>query len=196
MLACGREGSYLKFLRNLKLGKAVKIILLIAFVLFAAYAIQRFDFEFVRNFIRDHTVLGVFLVMLIYAGLGATPVPSEPVTVFLTGLNGPVWTIFCVTIGNTIASFVEYFIGRQIGDFSDFEKKKESLPFHLNKMPVESIPFQLLGRIIPAVGAKFVGVSSGIYGVNLFTYFWTTVVSNMLGAMLIVFGSLGILKLF
>ncbi len=186
---------YLKILEKIKPGKVIQIILLVGFVLLAIYAIEHFDFDFTRNFIEEHRILGIFLVLAIYAGLGATPIPSEPITVFLTGLGGPTWTVFCVTIGNTIASFIEYFIGHRVGDVSGFEKRKKTLPFNLNKMPVEAVPFQLLGRMIPGIGAKSVGVLSGIYRVNLFRFFWTSIVSNLAGAMLIVLSSMGIFHL-
>ncbi|MHC1770901.1 MAG: VTT domain-containing protein [Flexilinea sp.] len=164
-------------------------------MLFTVLFTRKIDYSSIQNFARNHQVLGIILILVVYAGLGATPVPSEPVTIFLTGLYGPIWTIIFVTVGNTLAAFVEYFIGGQIGDIADFEKKKESMPFHLDRLPVESPIFQVFGRVVPGIGAKFVGITSGVYHVKIFTFLWAAILSNLLGAAIVSYGGYGLLKL-
>ncbi len=180
---------------RIKQNKTARFLLIAALIALAVILTRYIDYSSIQSFVQNHRILGVVLILAVYASLGMTPVPSEPITIFLTGLYGPIWTIVFVTIGTTLAAFVEYFVGCQIGDITDFEKKKETLPFHLNRLPVQSPLFQLLGRIVPGVGAKFVGITSGFYRVRIFTFFWTAILSNLVGAIIISYGGYGLVKL-
>jgi uncharacterized membrane protein YdjX (TVP38/TMEM64 family) len=139
--------------------------------------------------------LAIIISLLAYALLGATVVPSEPLTLFLVALYGPVLTLLIATVGNTLAAMVEFVIGRSVGDLAEFERRKARLPFHLGQIPIQSPVFLLLARMLPGFGPKFVSLACGIYRVPLFTYTWTTVVSNLVGAALVVSGGYGLMKL-
>jgi uncharacterized membrane protein YdjX (TVP38/TMEM64 family) len=103
--------------------------------------------------------------------------------------------VLLAVIGNTLAAFAELLIGGSIGDISNFEQKKEKLPFHLEKLPINSPIFLLLARMLPGFGPKFVSLASGIFHVPLFTYLWTTLAANIVGAIFVVFGGYGLISL-
>ena len=143
-----------------------------------------------------YSKLAVPISLLAYALLGATPVPSEPLTLFIVGLYGPWLAILLSTLGNTLAALIEFFVGGYINNLSDFEKRKAKLPFHLGNLPINSPIFLLLGRMLPGFGPKFVSIVSGVYRVPIWTYLWTALVSNTMGAVVVAFGGYGIFKLF
>lgn len=153
------------------------------------------DTQQLLEVIRRYSKLTVPISLLVYALLGATPVPSEPLTLFIVGLYGPWLAILLSTLGNTLAALIEFFIGGYINDLSDFEKRKAKLPFHLGDLPINSPIFLLLGRMLPGFGPKFVSIVSGVYRVPIWTYLWTALVSNTMGAIVVAFGGYGIFKL-
>jgi len=55
--------------------------------------------------------------------------------------------------------------------------------------------FLLLARMLPGFGPKFVSVASGVFHVPIFTYLWTTLTANIIGAVLVVFGGYGLINL-
>jgi uncharacterized membrane protein YdjX (TVP38/TMEM64 family) len=99
-------------------------------------------------------------------------------------------------VGNTLASIVEFYVGRSIGDLGNFEKQREKLPFHLGRLPVNSPVFLIFARMLTSYGSKFVSIAAGVYQVPFSTYLWTTMVSNLMGAVVAVAGGYGLLKLF
>ncbi|GAP41449.1 uncharacterized membrane protein YdjX, TVP38/TMEM64 family, SNARE-associated domain [Flexilinea flocculi] len=180
---------------QIKQNKVVKALILVSLILIAIMISSRIDYSLIQRFIQNHRYLGIFLCVFLYACLGATPVPSEPFTIVLSGLCGPIWTIFMVTIGNTAAAFVEYLIGSQVSDITEFTQRKVTLPKFLKKLPIDSPVFQIFGRVIPGVGAKFVGITSGMYRISLFTFFWTAILSNFAGAAIVAYGGYGLFEL-
>ncbi len=110
-------------------------------------------------------------------------------------LYRPIVTVLIATIGNTLAALLEFFIGGNIGDLAEFEKRQAKLPFHLGEIPLQSPLFLLLARMLPGFGPKFVSMTCGIYKVRLSTYTWTTLISNLIGAVMVVAGGYGLLKL-
>ncbi len=178
--------NYRKYLKPL-------IIILLAGLIFL-YMFRQDTSEFFQ-FIEKHKNLSVIIILIAYTLLGATVIPSEPLTVFLITLYGPILAVLVATAGNTLAALLEFFIGGNLGDLADFEKRKAKLPFRLGEMPIHSPMFLLLARMLPGFGPKFVSLSCGMYKVRLSTYTWTTVVSNLLGAILVVSGGYGLLKL-
>lgn len=180
---------------QIKQNKVVRVLILLFLIIIAVIITNRMDYSLIQRFIQNHRILGIFLCVFLYACLGATPVPSEPFTIVISGLCGPLWTILMVTIGNTAAAFVEYLIGRQVSDITEFTQRKINMPQFLKKMPIKSPLFQIFGRIIPGVGAKFVGITSGIYQINLFTFFWTAILSNFAGAAIVSYGGYGLFQI-
>jgi uncharacterized membrane protein YdjX (TVP38/TMEM64 family) len=159
-------------------------------------AIVAFDFEKIKSFISHAGVWGLVISVFVYAALGMTFVPSEPLTLLIGAMFGP-WTAMIVSwIGNTMAAIVEYYVGQRIGSAANFLEKKEKLPFGLGKLPVDSAWFLIGGRAIPLYGAKAISVVAGVYHVPLFRYLWTTAVTIFFGSLIFSFGGFGLGKLF
>ncbi|PKO00591.1 MAG: hypothetical protein CVU42_03345 [Chloroflexi bacterium HGW-Chloroflexi-4] len=159
-------------------------------------AVVAFDFERIKTFISQAGVWGLVISVFVYAALGVTFIPSEPLTLLIGAMFGP-WTAMLVSwIGNTLAAIVEYFIGQRIGSAANFLEKKEKLPFGLGKLPVDSPWFLIGGRAIPLYGAKAISVVAGVYRVPLFRYIWTTAVTIFVGSLMFSFGGFGLGKLF
>lgn len=168
------------------------LLLLLAAVIFAL----NFDLPALKTFLEQHERAGLVIGFLVYGLLGVTPIPTEPVTLLILAWKGPLAATVLATLGNTTAAFIEFYIGGNIGDLADFEKKKEKLPFHLGRLPVGSPLFLLVARTLPGIGPKFVSLAAGVYRVPWPTYLWTTVVSNLLGAGIVVLGAYGLMTLF
>lgn len=172
-----------------------QIIIALFFIIIAIVFASVFKIEELHKFLNAHPTLGILVTVLVYVLLGFTFIPSEPVTLLVLTWKGPFIAILLATIGNTLAGLVEFAIGGNIGDFSDFEKKKKKLPFHLDRLPITSPLFLLLGRMLPGFGPKFVSVISGVYRVPFFTYLWTTFAATLVGAIILSFGGYGIFSM-
>jgi uncharacterized membrane protein YdjX (TVP38/TMEM64 family) len=158
--------------------------------------IVAFDFEKIKTFISQTGIWGLVISVFVYAALGVTFIPSEPLTLLIGAMFGP-WTAMIVSwIGNTLAAVVEYYIGQRIGSAANFLEKKEKLPFGLGKLPVDSAWFLIGGRAIPLYGAKAISVVAGVYHVPLYRYLWTTAVTIFFGSLMFSFGGFGLAKLF
>jgi uncharacterized membrane protein YdjX (TVP38/TMEM64 family) len=159
-------------------------------------AIVAFDFEKIKSFISHAGVWGLVISVFVYAALGMTFVPSEPLTLLIGAMFGPWMAMIVSWIGNTLAAIVEYYFGQRIGSAANFLEKKEKLPFGLGKLPVDSAWFLIGGRAIPLYGAKAISVVAGVYHVPLFRYLWTTAVTIFFGSLIFSFGGFGLGKLF
>ncbi len=167
----------------------VLIVILIVILLLSR------NLDGIRQFLLNSGQIGLVISVLLYGLLGASPIPSEPLTVLLTALYGPFNTTIVATLGNLLSALVEYYIGRRIGYVSDFVNQRHKLPLGMGKFPVNSVIFLFIGRFLPGYGAKFVSVISGIYHVKLWRYTWTTVLSTLIGAAIVAYGGFGILEL-
>jgi len=174
-----------------RLGLVVMLVILLVVVVFFSNELQ-----VVGEFIRRLGWLGWFASVLIFGLFGATPIPSEPVTVLITTIFGPLAAAIITSLGNILAAMVEYRIGGKMSNLADFNKLRERLPFGLNKVPVESPIFLMAARMLPGYGPKFISIISGIYKVPFYRYLWTTTVVTILGALLVSFSAHGILSLF
>ena len=145
--------------------------------------------------IRRVGLLGPVVVIALYGLLGASPIPSEPLTVINGVLFGPFLGTIIAGTGNTLAAIVEYFIGSKIGDAADFEEKRHDLPLGLGRLPVDSVWFLLGGRMVPGYGAKVVSIMGGLYGVSMWRYVWTTALPTFIGAAIFAYGGFEVLKL-
>lgn len=176
-----------------KWGKTIPIVLILLAAVFFA---TRFNLTQLRGYLDRHAYMGYVMSILVYVLLGITPVPSDPVTLLLVAWKGPFVAVGLSTLGNSLAGIIEFYIGGSIGDLTDFEAKKKKLPFHLDRLPINSPAFLLLARMIPGFGPKFVSIASGVYKVSFLTFLWTTALSVFLGMVLLVSGGYGLLKLF
>ncbi|TLN14037.1 VTT domain-containing protein [bacterium] len=165
-------------------------------LLFVAVNFFSKEIDQVKEFIHQAGPYAFIVTVIIYGILGASPVPSEPLTAVLSGLFHPWEAMLVATLGNSLAAFVEYYLGTHLGHLTNFEEKRQKLPFHLGRFPVDSPIFLVFGRMIPAVGPKVISLTSGIYKVPLWRYLWTTLVTNLAGAALIAYGAAGIMQLF
>ncbi len=158
----------------------VVVILLIVFV--SRQMVQ------VREFIRQSGWIGLLVCIGLYGLLGASPVPSEPLTILIATTYGPFTAMLVACSGNLFAALIEYIIGVKIGDIASFENKKESMPFGLGKFPVNSPLFLIGARMLPGYGPKFISILAGVYHVRLWRYTWTTAVSTLIGAAIFAYG--------
>ncbi len=161
----------------------------------AAIFVFRFDVGNLAIFLQKHEKVGIFICPLVYLLLGLTFIPSEPVTLLVLAWKGPILAILLATLGNTLAAIVEYFLGNGLKDLTDFEKKKEKLPFHLGQLPINSPVFLLFARMLPGYGPKVVSIACGVYHVPMITYVWTAAVSNLVGAALVAWWGTGLIHL-
>lgn len=163
----------------------------ILFFAVAGFIVWR-DMGTIRAFIADHGTLGIAFSLLIYAILGVTLIPSEPITVLIGALFGPLTATIVATVGNTLAALVEYYLGRGIRNATSLDEQMHKLPFGLGKLPVNSLPFLIFGRMVPGAGPKLVSFLSGLYHVPIVRYIWTTAIPTAVGAAIFAFGGWGL----
>ncbi len=172
-----------------------KLFLLALFVAAALFFAKTYDLSTLKDFLREYEFYGAIVCVAIYALLGPTPIPSEPVTLLVLAWKGPVAAILIATLGNTLASIMEYYIGGSIGDIADFEKRKQGLPFGLGRLPISSPVFLLAGRMLPGYASKLISLAGGVYRVPAWTYLWTSVVANFFGAVAVALIGMGLIQL-
>lgn len=177
-----------------KTGKSQSIYTLIFSVLIMGVAAIVFtqDMNKIKAFISQAGAWGIIVSILIYALLGATLIPSEPLTLFIGALFGPLLAILIAGTGNTLSAFVEYYLGTTIGSATNFIERKDKLPFGLGKLKVDSPMFLIGARMIPAYGPKVISTMAGIYRVPLLRYLWTTAIPIFIGSAIFALGGFGI----
>ncbi len=153
------------------------------------------DMDKVRAFIAQSGWIGLLVSVILYGILGASPVPSEPLTVLISTIFGPLNATLVAGFGNLLAGLVEYFIGGQIGMAASFTNRRHKLPFGLNRFPVNSAVFLIGARMLPGYGPKFVSVLAGVYKVPMWRFIWTTLVTTLAGAAIFAYGGFGLLHL-
>ncbi len=165
------------------------------FVVVTIILASTFHLATLTAFLERYGTLGLVACLLAYIVLSVTVIPSEPVTVLVLTWKGPLAAILLATLGNTLAATMEFYIGQSLGDMADFETKKEKLPFHLGRLPVDSPVFLVVARMLPGFGPKFVSLAAGMYRVPLITYLWTAALSNLIGASFFVLGGNRLIQL-
>ena len=178
--------------KNAKTILAVVISLLL--IGLAAYFVVE-DMSEIRAYIRTHGWYGLLAAVPVYVLMGATLVPSEPLTLLIVSIFGPLIATLVAGVGNVLASLLEYYLGTHIANATDFLSRKESLPWGLGKMPMTSPALLVFGRMIPGYGAKLISLLGGVYHVPLGLFLWTTALQTFLGAAVTAFGGYGLLKL-
>ncbi len=177
----------------------VKSILILACTIVVLFVIANYfstELNQVKSFLEQAGPYAFVIAIVIYGILGASPIPSEPLTAVLSGIFSPWKAMLVATLGNSLAAMVEYYLGGHIGNIANFKEKRDLLPFNLGKFPADSPMFLIFGRMIPAIGPKVISLTSGIYKVPLWRYLWTTFVTNFAGAALIAYGAAGLILLF
>jgi len=171
--------------------RAVLIVVIIAGAIFIGVNYTMAD---VQAYIEQNPRQTIVISLLVYVSFGLTFLPSIPLTLFIAVLIGPLQAAIVATIGNTIASLLEYQVGKTIGDVVDFEGIKAKLPFGLGKLPIKSPYFLLAARSIPA-GTRGFSLVCGAYQVPLLSYTWTTFTMYFISSMVLAYGSLELIKL-
>jgi uncharacterized membrane protein YdjX (TVP38/TMEM64 family) len=161
----------------------------------AVFLILR-DMTAVQKFITENGALGIVAAVIVYGILGATLVPSEPLTILIGAVFNPLVATIAASLGNILAALVEYYLGQKLSNAASFADKREKLPFGLGKLPVTSPLFLIFGRMVPGYGPKLVSVLGGMYHVPLARYLWTTAIPTVVGAAIFAYGGFGILHLF
>lgn len=125
---------------------------------------------------------GPLVSILLYGVFSFTPFPTDTLSILNGAVFGPLVGILLSWMGNNLAAYIEYFLGRSISHISNFEEKKGKLPFGLGKFPVNSPIFLIFARFIPWFGSKMVCLSAGIYKISFWEFTWTTFIVNLWGA--------------
>lgn len=177
-----------------KLRNYLFLLISVVVVFIIAYLISKQMVE-VKKFIQQSGWIGVVVCILLYGVLAISPIPADPLTVFIAAIYGPITATLVAGTGNLLAAEVEYFYGSKFSSASNFDQRIQSLPFGLNRLPVNSPVFLIVARMVPAYGSKFVSLVGGLYKVPVGRYTWTTMISTYLGAAVFAFGGWGILSL-
>jgi len=148
----------------------------------------------IEAFVRQVGAFGPVLVVGLYAALGASPIPSEALSLINGAVYGPVLGTALGFTGNMISALIEYWIGTRISSVADFEDRRQHLPLGLGRFPADSVWFLLFGRLVPGYGGKLVSVVGGIYRVPMLKYLWTAAIPTFIGTMLFVVGGYGLLN--
>ncbi len=170
------------------------IVVSILILVIAVFFIYE-DLDFIMDFIRKSGLWGIGISIILYAILGATVIPSEPLTVLNGAIFGPLAATLIAGTGNTLAALVEYYLGIKLGDTANFSERKQNLPLGLGKLPVHSALFLIGGRMVPGYGPKLVSVLSGVYRVPFYRYLWTTALPTFFGAAVFAYGGFGLFHL-
>jgi uncharacterized membrane protein YdjX (TVP38/TMEM64 family) len=176
--------------------KARKYIPLAIFFVAAFLLARTISLTSLREFLEKYEQLGPIVCLFAYVVLGVSLLPTEPITLLVLAWIGPVAAVILSTFGNTLAAVVDFYVGKSVGNFADFEKMKAKLPFHLGRLPMNSPITLIVVRFLPGYGSKFISIAAGVYQVPMITYLWTALVANLIGAIVIVTGGYGLIKFF
>jgi uncharacterized membrane protein YdjX (TVP38/TMEM64 family) len=150
--------------------------------------------EAVKTFIRSTGVLGPLVSIILFAILGLSPIPSEIIVIIVGAVYGGLEGTAIAFVGNMIASIIEYYVGGHIARISDFEERRQHMPFGLGRFPANSPLFLIAARIVPGYGPKMVGIVGGMYKVPLWRYIWTGAITIAMGAAFFAFGGEGLMN--
>ncbi len=149
----------------------------------------------IRTFIAASGWWGLLVAVLLYGLLGLSPIPSEPLTVLLGTIFGPLNATLAAGFGNLLAALVEYYLGTHLGAVADFQARKQHLPLGLGRLPVDSPLFLLGARMMPGYGPKLVSLIGGVYRVPIWRYLWTAAIPTFIGAAIFAYGGTGLFQL-
>ncbi len=173
------------------IGTVISLVLLIAvFVILYRHS------SVIAEVLKQAGPWAPVVAILLYILLAPTPIAADPITIVMGVTYGPLVGIIIGSVGSTLSAIVEYYMGVSIGKRTNFEAEKDKLPFGLGRMPVDTIPFLLIGRMIPGYGSKAFSLLAGGYHVPLKRYIWTSALTSIGGSMILTLGVSGILNLF
>lgn len=176
--------------KNNKIWTIAGILILIVVI----YALSRHT-HLIEAILYKSGALAPIVAIIFYPLLAPTPITTDPITVVIGVIYGPLFGVLLAWVGNTLAALVEYYLGTRIEKATNFDKAKEKIPFGLGKLPVNSIGFLVFGRMIPGYGGKVISILAGAYKVPIKRYLWTTAVTNLLGSILLSYGGFGAVRI-
>ena len=176
--------------------KISKYLSLAVFIGTAFFLAKYFNVASLNGILEKNQGLGFVICLIVYIVVGFLLIPPDPITLMILAWMGPAAAILLETLGDTVLALIDFTIGKNIGDLAEFEKKKARLPFHLDRLPMDSPVFLILARMLPGFGPKFVSIAGGVYRVTWKTFLWTTLVANLVGAFAVVYGGYGLMHLF
>src|SRR5437870_4811811 len=134
--------------RSNKLQGWVTLVLTVVVALIIALYIGQ-HVQQLETFIGEMGVLGPIISIALQTMFGASPIPTEPLTMINGIVFGPLKGTLFSWIGYMLASMIEYWIGMHLSHIADFEQRREKLPLGLGKFPADSPWFLMLARIVP-----------------------------------------------
>lgn len=182
-----KEKNKSKLKKRLWQGVSIFVIIFVLYITFR-------ETDKITNFLLNTGIFAPILTIIVLALLGPTPIATDPIVMLMGVTYGPLWGAVIGTIGNTLAMFIEYFFGYKLAEIFEYKKGKEKLPKYIQKFPIDSWVFLILGRMIPGYGSKVISLIAGAEKVNLKTYLWTSLVSGIFGAIVLSYGGVEILK--
>lgn len=178
---------------NKKNSKIWIIIGILLFIVVIYLLVKHLDL--ISNLLLKAGPWAPLIALILYPLLAATPIITDPVTIIIAVIYGPMKGALIAGIGNTIAAMVEYYIGLKFMEISKIKNKKEKMPFGLGKLPVNSLLFLIFGRMIPGYGSKIISLLAAIYKVPIKRYIWTSALTSFLGAFFMAYGGFSLIKL-
>ena len=192
----GQEQTLMeKLVTGEKKSQPTRLLIISVLILLVILFFVSREMETVKTFIRNSGWIGVVVSIALYGVLGASVIPSEPLTILIATIYGPLPATLVAGTGNLLAAVIEYYLGALIGDVTSFADRKSKLPLGLGKLPIDSPAFLVPARMIPGYGPKLVSVLSGIYQVPIWIYIWTAAIPTYLGAAIFAYGGFGLFKL-
>lgn len=152
------------------------------------------NFTDIEPIIRSAGVLAPLASLAIFTILSFTPITTDALIIINGALFGPLWGSLLSWMGNNFAAIAEYYLGKSICAISGFDKNKYKLPFGLSKLPVDSFWFLIFGRLIPGYGGKIVSITGGLCNVPFKKYFWSAIITNLIGAIILSLIGFGLFK--
>ena len=173
--------------------KTFSIIMLALITVVGIALLIWFDMDDITAFIEANPTWVVGISLFVFAILGFTIIPSTPISIVLAVVMGPWQAVLWGMVGMTLASLIEYFVARQFCDVFDLENWRQKLPKFWRELPLDSVVTLIFGRFLP--GPKVIALGAATLRVPMFKYIWTSLVSNLLGNVIVVLAFSGILKL-
>ncbi len=152
----------------------------------------KFDLPEIENFLKTHPSWTVLISLVVYTLMGLTVLPSEPLVIVVAYNIGLIPAIIVTTIGQTLASLLEYYEGRLLDNAVDLQTLTSKLPKKFQNLPVDSPIFQFIARVLVP---KPLALVSGAWKVSLFTYLGISLFQNALGSTIFALAGLGILHI-
>jgi len=164
--------------------KTFSIVMLVIITVVGVLLFVFFDMDDITAFIRNNPGWVVGISLFVFAIMGFTIIPSTPISVLLAAILSPWEAVLWGTIGMTLSSLIEYFVARQFCDVFDIEKSRQKWPKWCRDLPLDALMMLIFGRFLP--GPKIVALGAAALRVPMFKYIWTSLVSNLLGNVIVI----------